>query len=154
MRFRGYRRGDVEAMVSLDLLCFAEPFRFDSIMMLDFAEADDSIVVLVENNRRTELIGFIILHMEGSATTSSGYVVTIDVAKASRRLGVGAALLCRAEKAAHAAGASRVDLHVAVDNASAIRFYEGQHYERIGLAPHFYRQAGLDALVFSKSISG
>jgi ribosomal protein S18 acetylase RimI-like enzyme len=137
-------------MVRLDVLCFAEPFRFDVAMMRDFAEADDSIVVLVEDNTGADLIGFVILHLEKAATVLLGYIVTIDVAESCRRLGIGAALLRRAEKAAQAAGASHVDLHVAVDNAGAIRFYEGQHYKRVGLEKCFYRQAGLDALVYTK----
>lgn len=151
MHFRSYRAGDIEAMVGLDILCFAESFRFDHVMMREFAEAANSVVFIAES-KEARLCGFIILHMEGLAAARFGYVVTIDVAQRSRFAGVGAALLHRAENAAFAAGASRVDLHVAVNNASAIRFYEGQHYERIGFAEQFYVQAGLDGFVYSKFI--
>lgn len=152
MHFREYRESDVEAMSRLDEECFTTPFQFDREMMREFAEAPEAIVILVEDDDTAKLIGFIIVHIEEAADHSYAYVVTIDVVESLRRTGIGGALLDWAEQAARSAGMLQIALHVAVDNLSAIHFYERQHYQRIGLAKRFYREAGLDALVFAKSL--
>ncbi len=152
MRIRGYREGDVDAMTRLDDLCFDEFFRFDRPTMKEFAEARGAIVLLAEDDAAEDLAGFVILHLEGQKASRRGYLVTIDVAPAAHGRGIGTELLRHAEDAAHAAGALRVDLHVAVGNAAAIRFYEGMKYQRAGRARKFYSRAGLDALVYTKTL--
>ena len=151
MRFRDYTTADIEAMHGLDAICFTEPFQFDRLLMRQFAEEPGAIVILVDDVPG-ELIAFIILHLEGADTRSQAYVVTIDVSPQRRRRGIGAAMLDRAEAAARSAGARRISLHVAVDNPTAISFYERQHYARTGLAEGFYREAGQDAIVFAKRL--
>lgn len=152
MHFRSYTPSDIEAMCRLDTVCFAEPFRFDCQTMQQFAEAHGAIVVLVEDEGRTRLIGFTILHLEGSASDSRAYVVTIDVSPEHRCRGVGAAMLDRAEDRARSGGAVTVSLHVSAENLAAISFYERQHYLRVGRVKRFYREADQDAIHFAKPI--
>jgi ribosomal protein S18 acetylase RimI-like enzyme len=151
MQIRGfYRPGDYEAMHRLDLLCFAPEFQFDLATMRQVAEAESAIVVIAEHGPRHEMAGFVILHLEGSGVRKYAYIVTLDVAPEARRSGVATLMLTHAEEQARAAGARRVALHVAVENTAAIQFYEHQKYLRAGLARGFYREAGLDALVYAK----
>jgi ribosomal protein S18 acetylase RimI-like enzyme len=159
---RGYRSGDLEAMVWLDEACFSAAFRFDRRTMRQFAEARRAIVVIAEDSlvsledRRADgmagFVGFIVVHLEGSARERYGYIVSIDVAPELRRAGLGGQLLKQAEEQVRASGVRRVGLHVAVDNAGAIRFYEGSGYARVGVAPGFYQEAGLDALIYLKEL--
>jgi ribosomal-protein-alanine N-acetyltransferase len=156
---RGYRSGDLERMVRLDEVCFSAAFRFDRRTMRQFAEARGAIVVIAEDplaaleaGSAGLMAGFIIVHLEGSARERYGYIVSIDVAPELRRAGLGGLLLGEAERQVRAAGVRRVGLHVAVDNAGAIRFYEGLRYACVGVARGFYREAGLDALIYIKEL--
>jgi [ribosomal protein S18]-alanine N-acetyltransferase len=151
VRLRGYRSGDVEAMVRLDSACFSEAFRFDAGSMREFAETPGAVVRIAEDAATSEMVGFLILHVEGGPGARYGYVVTIDVAPALRRAGIGGRMLVAAESLVEASGVGRVGLHVAVNNAAAIRFYERQGYEQGGIARRFYREAGLDALIYVKN---
>jgi ribosomal protein S18 acetylase RimI-like enzyme len=153
VQLRGYyRTGDYEAMHRLDLLCFAPAFQFDLETMKQAAEAHSAINVIAERGPRHEMAGFIILHLEESGAKKYAYIITLDVAPEARRTGVATLMLTHAEEQARAAGARRVALHVAVENTAAIQFYERQKYVKAGLAKGFYREAGLDALVYAKQL--
>lgn len=150
---RGYRVGDVEPMVRLDAVCFREVFRFDRRSMRQFAEARGAIVIVAEDSLKdAAMAGFVIVHLEGAARERYGYVVTLDVAPELRGSGIGGALLGEAERQVHAAGVSRMGLHVAVDNDTAIRFYEGLGYACVGVAKRFYHEAGVDGLIYLKEL--
>jgi [ribosomal protein S18]-alanine N-acetyltransferase len=151
---REYRSGDLERMVRLDEVCFSDAFQFDRRTMRQFAEARGAIVVIAEDALVSAglMAGFIIVHLEGSARERYGYIVSIDVVPELRRAGLGGVLLGEAERQVRAAGVRRVGLHVAVDNAGAIRFYEGLGYARVGVAKGFYPEAGLDALIYLKEL--
>ena len=155
MQLRGYYRpGDYVAMHSLDLLCFAPAFQFDLETMKEMAETESAIVVVAERGPKHEMIGFIILHLEDLGAKKYAYIVTLDVAPEARRIGIACLLLTHAEEQARIAGARRVALHVAVDNAAAIHFYERQKYVRAGIARNFYREAGLDAFIYTRQLEG
>jgi ribosomal protein S18 acetylase RimI-like enzyme len=148
---RGYRAGDVDPMVRLDEVCFREAFRFDRITMRRFAGARGAVVVIAEDD--VQMAGFVIVHLEGAAAERYGYVVTIDVAPELRGVGLGKVLLREAERQVHAADVGRMGLHVAVDNDPAIRFYERLGYACVGVAKRFYREAGLDGLIYLKELA-
>jgi [ribosomal protein S18]-alanine N-acetyltransferase len=143
-------------MVRLDEVCFSSAFRFDRRTMRQFAQMPGAVVLIAEDclhdRGASPMAGFIIVHLEGAGRERYGYVVTIDVAPEFRRAGVGKQLLEQAEQQVRAAGVSRVGLHVAVDNAGAIRFYERQGYACVGVARRFYREAGLDGLIYLKDL--
>ena len=151
MRLRAYQPVDVEAMYRLDLACFDEPFQFDREMMHEAAEAASAIVVVVEDESGA-MQAFIIVHTEGAGSEAYAYIVTIDVAPSARRSGVGAVMLREAEAQALRGGLGRVGLHVAVDNAGAIAFYEREGYLRVGVEKGFYHEAKQDALVYVKQL--
>jgi ribosomal-protein-alanine N-acetyltransferase len=148
---RDYRRSDIEAMFRLDENCFTAEFRFDRRSMRTFSEKKDAISLIVEN-LASEIVGFVIVHIERAASGPSGYIVTLDVAKEYRRRGMAAWLLRQAEVRARAAGADRMELHVFTGNEGAIHFYERMGYVRCGLRRAFYGQDGIDAFVYNKEI--
>src|SRR5438309_3131951 len=139
---RKYRPGDVEAMIRLDEICFADAFRFDRESMRSFAEARNA-VSLVGENGNGEIAGFVILHVERRAAGVCGYVVTLDVAPDHRREGLASRLMQEAERRAGEAGARWLELHVFTGNEGAIRFYERTGYVRVGVRRRFYWVAGL-----------
>lgn len=150
VQLREYRRDDLEAIVALDALCFATPFRFSRSAMRRFAEAEDAWTRLAIVDGR--LAGFIIVHREEISTAEAGYVVTIDVAHEYRRQGIGRLMLQAAEESFAASGAIAMMLHVYVKNQEAISFYERNGYRRGDEQAGFYGP-GMDAALYWKRLS-
>ncbi len=144
----------------MDVLCFAEPFRFDLRSMRRFAESRNALVLVAEiddvETARPRIAGFVIVHVERSPKGGRrGYVVTLDVLPERRREGIAAALMAGVERLAAEAGAERMELHVFTGNDAAIRFYERLGYERTGVQAGFYGESGddtLDAFVYGKRL--
>jgi [ribosomal protein S18]-alanine N-acetyltransferase len=145
VRLREYRAGDLEAMYALDVACFAEPFRFSRRAMREFVEAKGAAAVIAETGANADLVGFCVAQREGEV----GYVVTLDVAEAGRRQGLAQRLMEEVEARMQAAGAKGMELHVSVENAGAIGFYEGMGYGRVGRVKGFYGRGG-DAWVYRR----
>jgi [ribosomal protein S18]-alanine N-acetyltransferase len=147
---RDYRSADLEAIFRLDQICFAAEFRFDRESMKSFAEAHQAIALVAETDDGS-VVGFLIVHVERVSALRVGYVVTIDVAPEFRRIGLAGALMDEASRRVVAVGVHRMELHVYVGNAEAIRFYESRGYVRVGMRRGFYG-GRLDAFVFSRAI--
>ena len=150
IQIRSHRADDLEAISQLDELCFSEEFRFDRESMREFVEEPEAITLIAEG-AANELAGFVITHVEKTATGSHAYVVTLDVAFESRRSGIAGKLMQETERRAALAGATRVELHVFVENEGAIRFYEGRGSRRLRMKAGFYGR-GLDAWVYRKEL--
>lgn len=144
---REYRSGDFETMFALDEICFSPAFRFSRAAMRKFAEAKRARVVVAE--RAGKLVGFCIVHVERGGV---GYVVTLDVAPAERRGGLARRMLAELEERVRAEGGGVMVLHVSVENAGAVRFYEALGYECAMTEEGFYGE-GLDAWVYRKGLS-
>jgi ribosomal-protein-alanine N-acetyltransferase len=147
---RSYRLGDWQAMYALDLICFAPVFQFSRGAMRGFAEAPGAVTVLAEaenHGAQGELAGFCITQLD----QRTGYVVTLDVAPASRRRGLAQRLMAVVESKLHSAGAEKMELHVFTGNAEAIRFYQSIGYTQAGTEIDFYAQS-LHALLYRKTL--
>ena len=147
VRLREYRAGDLEAMWALDVACFAEAFRFSRRAMRGFVEEQGAVTVIAEvgAGEDAELVGFCVAQLEGEV----GYVVTLDVAEAWRRRGLARRLMEEVEARMRKARAMGMALHVSVENAGAIGFYEGMGYARAGRVKGFYGRGG-DAWVYGR----
>jgi ribosomal protein S18 acetylase RimI-like enzyme len=150
--FRDYRAIDLEDMFRLDEACFGEEFRFDRESMRRFAGSRGAITLLAEGADE-QLVGFVIVHVEGPATGKYGYVVTLDVSLEYRRCRVGERLMNEIEGRVRLAGAAWMGLHVFAKNDGAIRFYERQGYQRVETKTDFYGR-NLDAWVYRKALLG
>ena len=105
-----------------------------------------------ENARVLGLIaGFCIAHIERARKGIVTYVVTLDVAPACRRQGLARQMMQSIEQQARDAGCEAVELHVWVDNAAAIAFYEREGYERSHIVKSFYG-LGRHAYVYRKAL--
>jgi ribosomal-protein-alanine N-acetyltransferase len=95
------------------------------------------------------IVGFIVAE---AASRSLGHIITIDVAAAARRFGVGSLLLRAAEDRLRASQCRAVELETAVDNLSALQFYKRHVYSVIKTYPRYYSN-GVDALVLKKDLA-
>jgi ribosomal-protein-alanine N-acetyltransferase len=147
--FRGYERGDLDAIVELDAACFSPPFRFSKAAMRQFAGAENAWVLIAE--AREEIAGFCIVHREQAQGSAVGYLVTIDVAERFRHEGIGQRMLARGEEWVSESGGEALFLHVYVKNEAAVKFYERSGYQRTGEQPGFYGP-GIDAAMYWKPL--
>ena len=136
-------------MYELDLLCFAEPFRFDMASMRRFALQRNAIVVVASAGDR--LAGFVIVHATRRGAILTGYIATLDVHPDFRRQSLATRLMDDAQQLAIEAGVGELRLHVFVGNESAIPFYECRGFTRVGLAKSFYGD-GVDAWVYVNNL--
>ena len=89
-----------------------------------------------------------------SAAADEAELLTIAVVPEARRAGLGALLLAVAEAAARDAGAARMFLEVAEDNAAAGALYRKTGYEEVGRRRRYYSRAtgAVDAIMMAKAL--
>ncbi|SFS10279.1 ribosomal-protein-alanine N-acetyltransferase [Granulicella pectinivorans] len=145
VELREYRPSDILALFRLDQVCFEPRFQFSLHAMRDFAEAPGAVSVVAEAGG--EVAGFAIGEVEGNVC----YLVTIDVDPGWRQGGFARSMMGWIAEKAWAMGARRMELHVFVENAAAIRFYERLGFGLVGAVPDFYGD-GVDALYYARGI--
>jgi ribosomal protein S18 acetylase RimI-like enzyme len=136
VEYRLFTPADFPALYAVEELCFEPSFRFSRPYMRQLIESPGSATWIAEED--TELIGFSIVEWPAGQSESGAYIQTLEVHPVFRGRGIGAELLGRAEDSARAAGAQTIALHVDVENAPAIRLYEGHGYARQGREEHYY----------------
>jgi ribosomal-protein-alanine N-acetyltransferase len=151
MRLREYRSGDLAAIFALDVVCFAQPFRFSERAMRQFAEARNALTVVAEDEATDEIAGFCIAHIERARKGLVAYVVTLDVAPAYRRHGLAREMIRSIEEQVLEAECDAIELHVSTENDGAMAFYESEDYERSHMVKSFYG-LGRNAYVYRKPI--
>lgn len=95
--------------------------------------------------------GFIMIRV----VADEAEILTLAVRRAARRRGVGARLIARAATAAYRAGALRLFLEVAEDNASARGLYDAQGFQEVGRRRGYYPRSegpAVDALILSLNL--
>jgi len=103
---------------------------------------------LVAVDSGSRIAGFLVATVRRN---NVGHVITIDVLKEARRLGVGSLLLSGAEGRLRKVNCHTVSLETAVDNHSALLFYKRHGYLVMKSIPRYYSN-GVDALVLQKDL--
>jgi ribosomal-protein-alanine N-acetyltransferase len=151
VEYRLYVPTDFPALCAVEELCFEPPFRFSRAYMRQLIESANSATWIAGED--SELIGFSIVEWSAGQREPTAYIQTLEVHPAFRGRGIGAELLASAEESARSAGADNITLHVDIDNAAAIRLYEGRGYARQGREEHYYARHRA-AFVYAKLLSG
>lgn len=121
---------DAGALHALYSDCFEEPFAEASFRTLLDSPGMWAVFACLEGVP----VGFAIArHVADEAE-----VISIGVAAAARRQGIGAALLADVMTRAVAYGAASIFLEVAEDNAPAIALYLSAGFEKVGRRPGYY----------------
>ncbi|MFW6133761.1 MAG: N-acetyltransferase family protein [Planctomycetota bacterium] len=93
------------------------------------------MLLLVAEAAHGELVGFVIAQIRQAEpvfeTRKNGFVWDLSVRPDWRRRGVASALVERAFEYLRARGVDDVILHVALDNAAAVAFYEAHGMRRV-----------------------
>lgn len=137
---------DLETLWRIDQKCFADGIAYSKPELRFFMRRRGSFTLVGIDEGSREITGFIVAH--GGAV---GHIITIDVIAAARRAGLGSQLLLAAEERLRLAGSRAVSLESAVDNLSALKFYERHGYTVGETRPGYYSD-GVDALVLNKKL--
>jgi ribosomal-protein-alanine N-acetyltransferase len=133
--------GECEAMAAAHAQAFDNPWREDEFD--DLLEGEGIYGFLATGDAP---LGVILCRVAAGEME----ILTLGVAPAARRRGVGSALLAASLPAARERGAAEVFLEVAVDNEPAIALYAALGFRRAGLRKAYYDRgpAGvMDAVV-------
>jgi [ribosomal protein S18]-alanine N-acetyltransferase len=149
IQVRIFHPADFPALHNLDQQCFPPGIAYAAEELRSFLTARDAIVRVA--HRDDEILGFIIVQIYRGRPTFQARIITIDVAPAHRKSGIGAMLMDACELEMRTRLATRVRLEVAASNASARSFYRKYKYEEIGRIPKYYA-TGEDALVLQKKL--
>ena len=142
---RDFKPEDFESLWRMDQECFPPGISYSRQELRSFIR-QKGVFTLVATDGKGVLQGFVVAYCG-----RTGHVITIDVAPAARRSGVGSLLLQGAEERMRAAGCGAVGLETAVDNTTALSFYKRHGYHVIRTWPRYYSN-GVDALVLKKDL--
>jgi ribosomal-protein-alanine N-acetyltransferase len=129
---RSYQKADFEALYQLDQSCFPRGIAYSKTTLRYFLGlASAECLLAVEED---EIAGFILSEVDGPLA----HIITLDVAQAYRRSGVGSLLLNAAEKNLSAQGVRTLFLETAVDNHAAVNFWSRHGYIKEGILKRYY----------------
>jgi [ribosomal protein S18]-alanine N-acetyltransferase len=145
IKLRSYASSDFEALYEIDQLCYARGLAYSKPELRNYLRLPGGDCVIGESEGK--IAGFLISAREDIY----GYIVTIDVLEPYRRRGVATKMLLEAERRLLAAGARKIELETATDNASGIAFWRKHGYRVRGTKKQYYPN-GVDALHMIKSL--
>ena len=145
---RDFEPEDFETLWRMDQACFPAGIAYSKQELKAYIRHRGAFTLVAVDGVGGKAQGFIVAHRG-----PTGHIVTIDVDPATRRSGVGSALLESAEERLRAAGSHSVGLETAVDNLYALAFYKRHGYNVLRTWPRYYSN-GVDALVLKKDLNG
>jgi [ribosomal protein S18]-alanine N-acetyltransferase len=129
---RAYQPDDFDALYKLDQSCFPRGIAYSKTTLRYFlALASAECLLAVEEG---DIAGFILSEADGALA----HIITLDVAEAHRRSGVGSLLLKAAEKNLTAQGVRTVFLETAVNNHAAVNFWSRHGYIQEDILKRYY----------------
>jgi [ribosomal protein S18]-alanine N-acetyltransferase len=141
---------DADRLFELDRVCFDAGVAYSLREFRSLLRSSKTLCILAEDGN--DLAGFVIAQEAVIRKSPGGHIVTIDVAPAFRRRGIGRLLMERIEERLRAAGAGWLRLEVAVNNAAASEFYGGLGFAAVGRIPNYYHDS-VDAIVMEKTLA-
>ena len=144
---RPYEHGDFAAVHRLDQACFPPGIAYSKMMLRYFLRLPTADgIVAVDSGK---LAGFILTE----ENPPLAHIITLDVAEAHRRQGVGSALLAESERNLARRGVRTILLETATDNEAAVAFWQ-RHGYRIEATLRRYYLNRIDAYEMRKILPG
>jgi [ribosomal protein S18]-alanine N-acetyltransferase len=142
--------GDLDALFALDHECFRPGIAYSRADLRYYLSHPRAFSILAEDTVKS-ILGFVIVESYLEEGKRIGHVITIDVAPAARRRGLGRMLMEAMLDRLRDAGSVTIRLEVAIDNVDAQAFYQKLGFVRTGRIRAFYL-GRLDALVMEKPL--
>ncbi len=145
---------DLDALLAIDAQCFPAGIAYPKEEIASLLSARTVFTLVGEHSRM--IVGFASIRLlpqrRVPQPSRRGELITIDVLPEFRRAHVGWQLHLALENWLLSSGGGSIELHVAVDNIAAIRFYERLGYRIIGNIPQYYLEI-IDAWRMEKLLS-
>lgn len=146
-KLRPYRTEDFEALYQIDQLCYEPEIAYSRRDLREYMRFPGAECIVSETEH-AEIAGFCLAAHEDQL----GYIITMDVLSAYRRLGIAAELLQRIEQTLALKGVQEVWLETATDNNPAIAFWGKHGYRKQGVRKNYY-PGGRDAYTMCKEMN-
>lgn len=134
IRFRPCTRDDFEALYKLDQECYPPGIAYTRRMLRWFLAQPGAFCIVAEAAEDSAVAGFILADVQEDA----GHIITLDVAAAWRRRGIGSRLVAEAEARMAAAGVLQVEIETATGDPIAVAFWHSRGYRTGGVIPKYY----------------
>jgi len=144
---RSYEPHDFAALHRLDQSCFPAGISYSKTTLHYFLTIASADCIVAADGKR--IAGFILTE----ENPPLAHIITLDVAEAHRRQGIGTAVLLESEKNLALRGVRSILLETAIDNDGAVAFWK-RHGYRIEAVLKRYYLGRLDAYEMRKILPG
>jgi ribosomal-protein-alanine N-acetyltransferase len=143
---RSYEPHDFAALHRLDQSCFPAGISYSKTTLHYFLTISSADCIVAADG--TRIAGFVLTE----ENPPLAHIITLDVAEAYRRQGVGTALLAESEKNLNLRGVRSILLETAIDNEPAVAFWKRHGYRIEAVLKRYYLRR-LDAYEMRKKFS-
>jgi ribosomal-protein-alanine N-acetyltransferase len=144
---RSYEPHDFAALHRLDRSCFPAGISYSKTALHYFMTIPSADCIVATDGAR--VAGFILTE----ENPPLAHIITMDVAEAYRRKGVGSALLAESERNLALRGVRSILLETAIDNEGAVAFWKRHGYRIEAVLKRYYLRR-LDAYEMRKILLG
>jgi ribosomal-protein-alanine N-acetyltransferase len=144
---RSYEPHDFAALHRLDQSCFPAGISYSKTTLHYFLTIASADCIVAADGAR--IAGFILTE----ENPPLAHIITLDVAEAYRRQGVGSALLAESEKNLSLRGVRSILLETAIDNEGVVAFWK-KHGYRIEIVLKRYYLGQVNAYEMRKILPG
>jgi ribosomal protein S18 acetylase RimI-like enzyme len=145
-RLRAFAATDFDALYALDRECYPRGIAYSKRELRWYLSQPGAICFVAQSEGRVS--GFIL----ADADPPRGHIITIDVAEADRRRGLGTQLLNATERVLADCGVQTVEIETAADNQAGLQFWYVHKYQPVGRLPGYYL-GRIDAIRMEKALS-
>ena len=132
LELRPYEPGDFAKLYALDQLCFPPGIAYSERMLRYFLSMPQGSCTVAQSD--SDIAGFIITEED----PPRGHILTLDVAEAHRRSGIGSQLLTRGEEHIESRGVTEIFLETSIENAAGVAFWQRHGYRTVAILKRYY----------------
>ena len=130
---------DAEEVSRIEAAVFSQPWSRQGF--LDAIAMEDTVFLVAEEEG--QILGYVGMYV----SLDEGEITNVAVSPEARRKGVGQSLLETLKQEAEARQLAQIVLEVRVSNEPAIRLYQRNGFENVGLRKGFYEKPKEDAYI-------
>lgn len=145
LHIRRMKEADINVVQEIERHSFTDPWNRDTLIEALEIFPDTNFIAESEG----KVAGFIICGVEDTGEEIYGHICSLAVSTRHRGMGIGTALVQRAEYQVMLSGATAMQLEVRISNQAAQQFYQKRGYEPVFQFAGYYANTE-DAIVMMR----